>query len=60
MVKQGLKCQFRMDEVMDNDADCKNDAENVGNEHRDGQKHESGDEERDDVTIPLCKQSQAQ
>ncbi len=44
MVKQGLKCQFRMDDVMDHDADCKNDAEDVRNKHRNGEKHESDDE----------------
>ena len=45
MVKHDLKCQFRMDDVMDNGADCKNDAENDGNEHRNGGKHESDNRE---------------
>lgn len=45
MVKHDLKCQFRMDDVMDNDADCKNDTENDGNEHQNGEKHKRGDGE---------------
>lgn len=45
MVKNDLKCQFRMDDVIDRDTDCNNAAGNDGNEHRDGEKHESGDEE---------------
>lgn len=45
MVKHDPKCQFRMDDMMDNDADCKNDGETDGNEHRSGEKDESGDEE---------------
>lgn len=42
MVKHDLKCQFRMDDMTDNDACCNNDAENDGNKHRHGEKHESG------------------
>ena len=30
MVERDLKCQFRMDDVMDKDAECRNDAEMVG------------------------------
>ncbi|KAI4086752.1 MAG: hypothetical protein L6R37_008388, partial [Teloschistes peruensis] len=45
MAKYDLKCQFRLEDVRDNHADCKNDAENDENEHRNGNKHESRDEE---------------
>ena len=45
MFKHSLECQFKMDDVKDNDENDKNDAKPDGNEQQNGEKHESGDEE---------------
>ena len=45
MVKHSLECQFRMDDVKDNNENGKNDAKTDRNEQQNGEKHESGDEE---------------
>ena len=57
MIKHDLKCQFKMNDVMKNDANCKNDAENEKKEHRNEKKHESDNEKWNDVTTSLCKQN---
>lgn len=57
MVKHSLECQFRMNDVKDNNENGKNDAKTDRNEQQNEEKHESGDEEWDDVTTPFDMQS---
>ena len=45
MVKHGLECQFKMDDVKDNDENVKTNAKIDGNEQQNGETHESSDEE---------------
>ena len=45
-----------MNDMINNDANCKNDAENDKNEHRNEEKHENDDEKWIDFTTFLCKQ----
>ena len=60
MIEHSVECQFRMDDITDNDEDGKNDAKIDGNVQQNGEKHESGDDEWNDATTSLCMQSWSQ